>query len=125
MFGFLIIILELGWSSEGCSAQERSALLQLKHNFFNDPYSLQDWLDEGDNENYSDCCQWKRVECNTSTGRVIALDLYHARNRELGEGYLNASLFTPFKQLELLNLSDNNIAGSVENEGFSLIKFSR
>lgn len=35
----------------------------------------------------------------------------------MGEGYLNASLFTPFQQLESLILSNNSIAGCVENEG--------
>ncbi|KAK9195159.1 hypothetical protein WN943_003278 [Citrus x changshan-huyou] len=31
-------------------------------------------------------------------------------------GYLNASLFTSFQQLELLDLSSNRIAGCIENE---------
>ncbi|XP_031247607.1 receptor-like protein 9b [Pistacia vera] len=36
----------------------------------------------------------------------------------LGEWYLNASLFSPFQQLQSLNLRGNNIAGCIENEGF-------
>ncbi|GAY53466.1 hypothetical protein CUMW_149440, partial [Citrus unshiu] len=73
----------------------------------------------GDNrtngEGATDCCQWERVECSNTTGRVIALDLSGTYSGEYW--YLNASLFTPFQQLESLDLSWNNIAGCVENEG--------
>ncbi|KAH9779232.1 Receptor-like protein 1 [Citrus sinensis] len=102
-----------GWWSEGCLEQERSALLQLRH-FFNDDKHLHYWVDD---ENYSDCCQWEGVECNNTNGRVIKLDLRDTRNRESAKWHLNASLFTPFQQLESLDLSWNNIAGCVENEG--------
>ncbi|TXG48068.1 hypothetical protein EZV62_027362 [Acer yangbiense] len=99
----------------GCWDEERVALLQLKH-FFNEPNSLQDWV-EGDQHNNSDCCQWGAVSCNESTGRVIRLDLQNKRAGELREGYLNASLFSPFQQLQYLDLSNNSIAGFVENKG--------
>ncbi|XP_052288105.1 receptor-like protein 15 isoform X6 [Citrus sinensis] len=108
-----ILLLVKWWWSEGCLEQERSALLQLKH-FFNDDHRLQNWVDD---ENYSDCCQWERVECNNTTGRVIKLDLTQTRKWESAEWYMNASLFTPFQQLESLDLIGNNIAGCVENEG--------
>lgn len=84
-----ILLLVKWWWSEGCLEQERSALLQLKH-FFNDDHRLQNWVDD---ENYSDCCQWERVECNTTTGGVIALHLYRTRSRELADMCLNASFF--------------------------------
>ncbi|GAY53480.1 hypothetical protein CUMW_149470, partial [Citrus unshiu] len=101
-----------GWS-EGCLDHERFALLRLKH-FFNDPLnSLYDWVD---GEGATDCCQWERVECSNTTGRVIALDLIDTYWGE-HSWYLNASLFTPFQQLESLDLYGNNIAGFVENEG--------
>ncbi|GAY53479.1 hypothetical protein CUMW_149470, partial [Citrus unshiu] len=74
----------------------------------------------GDNrtngEGATDCCQWERVECSNTTGRVIALDLIDTYWGE-HSWYLNASLFTPFQQLESLDLYGNNIAGFVENEG--------
>ncbi|KAH9659739.1 Receptor-like protein 1 [Citrus sinensis] len=114
---FILLVVK-GWWIEGCLEQERSALLQLKH-FFNDDQRLQNWVDAADDENYSDCCQWERVECNKTTGRVIKLDLGDIKNRKnrKSERHLNASLFTPFQQLESLDLSWNNIAGCVENEG--------
>ncbi|XP_044464359.1 receptor-like protein 15 [Mangifera indica] len=100
---------------KGCLKQEKSALLQLKH-FFNNPYSIQDWV-EGDKDS-SDCCQWKGIECNNTTGRVTSLYLDYARNQEFEEWNLNVSLFSPFQELEILYLSDNLIVGCVDNEGF-------
>lgn len=75
------MILELGWWSEGCLERERYALLKLKHGFFNNRKHLQDWVD--DENSYSDCSQWARVECNTTTGRVISVDL--DGTRKLGD----------------------------------------
>ncbi|KAH9753817.1 Receptor-like protein 13 [Citrus sinensis] len=110
MFIMLLIIFKSGWS-EGCLDHERFALLRLKH-FFDDSY-LYDWADD---EGATDCCQWENVECSNTTGRVIALDLFDTHGGE-HSWYLNASLFTPFQQLESLDLTYNNIAGCVENEG--------
>ncbi|KAH9753738.1 Receptor-like protein 13 [Citrus sinensis] len=113
MFIMLLIIFKSGWS-EGCLDHERFALLRLKH-FFNDPLHnyLHDWID---GEGATDCCQWETVECSNTTSRVIALDLSYRYGGEYS-WYLNASLFTPFQQLESLDLTRNNIAGCVENEG--------
>ncbi|XP_044495785.1 receptor-like protein 13 [Mangifera indica] len=104
-----------GWMIEGCLDEERSALLQLKH-FFNDPYSLLDWV-EGD-RNLSYCCQWTRIQCNNMTDRVTSISLSDARKYESGEWNLNVSLFSPFQELETLYLGGNLIADCVENEGF-------
>ncbi|KAK9182985.1 hypothetical protein WN944_026133 [Citrus x changshan-huyou] len=115
VFFLLTIILEGCWGTEGCLEQERSALLRLKHDFFNDPFNLENWVDD---ENHSDCCKWEGVECNTSTGRVKALYLSSKRQFLYSTaGQLNASLLTPFQQLETLHLDSNNIAGFVENGG--------
>ncbi|KAJ4724691.1 Receptor like protein [Melia azedarach] len=99
--------------SDGCWEHERLALLQLKL-FFNDAKSLTNWV-EGD-EN-SDCCQWNSVECNNNTHRVIKLDLIATRSWLSESWYLNASLFSPFEELEYLDLSFNSIVGCTEKEG--------
>uniref|UniRef100_A0A1S8AD65 Receptor like protein n=1 Tax=Citrus limon TaxID=2708 RepID=A0A1S8AD65_CITLI len=114
MFIMLLIIFKSGWS-EGCLDHERFALLRLKH-FFTGPCNyLYDWVD---GEGATDCCQWERVECSNTTGRVITLDLFDTYGGE-HNWYLNASLFTPFQQLESLDLTYNKITGCVENEGAS------
>ncbi|KAH9753640.1 Receptor-like protein 13 [Citrus sinensis] len=112
MFVMLLIIFKSGWS-EGCLDHERFALLRLKHLFDDTGSYPYDWVD---GEGAIDCCQWERVECSNTTGRVIALDLFEMYSGEYS-WYLNASLFTPFQQLESLDLTDNKIAGCVENEG--------
>jgi hypothetical protein len=47
---------------------------------------------------------WERIWCSSSTGRVTELYLLSARNEELGDWYLNASLLLPFQELKALNL---------------------
>uniref|UniRef100_A0A6N2KGZ9 Uncharacterized protein n=1 Tax=Salix viminalis TaxID=40686 RepID=A0A6N2KGZ9_SALVM len=101
------------WLSLGCFEEERVALLNLKDSLnYPNGTSLPSWR-KGD----ARCCDWQSITCNSSTGRVIELDLWDVRNGELGDWYLNASLFLPFQELNSLNLMDNQIAGWVENKG--------
>ncbi|XP_031261555.1 receptor-like protein 1 [Pistacia vera] len=72
----------------------------------------------------SNCCDWEKIECSSSTGRVSSLFLFNTRNQELGEWYLNFFLFSPFQDLERLELSYNLIASFVENEGFSILSLN-
>ena len=111
---FLMAVSLQGWLPLGCLEEERTALLQLKGAlYYPNGTSLPSWR-KGD----AHCCSWERVECSSSsTGRVTMIDLGSVRNQELGDWYLNASLFLPFQQLNTLNLSDNRIAGLVEKKG--------
>jgi hypothetical protein len=120
MLMVLVMMVSLqGWLPLGCLEEERIALLHLK-DALNHPNgtSLPSWR-KGD----ADCCSWEFIECNSSssssssTGRVTMLNLGSVRNQELGDWYLNASLFLPFQQLNTLSLSDNRIAGLVEKKG--------
>ncbi|WMV40944.1 hypothetical protein MTR67_034329 [Solanum verrucosum] len=74
-----------------------------------------DWA--GYNANgFINYCFWKEVKCSLATGRVIELDLA----ARFGSGHdwrFNASLFLPFKSLQLLFLSYRNIIGWTKNEG--------
>ncbi|XP_022722226.1 probable leucine-rich repeat receptor-like protein kinase At1g35710 [Durio zibethinus] len=108
----LLLLLEgcRWYGTDACWENERIALLQLKP-FFNPYNDLNSWVDEIKG---SDCCQWDRVECNTSSSsskRVIALSLDYTRWSNNERWYLNASLFLPFKELKHLSLPGNNIAG--------------
>ncbi|KAB5514267.1 hypothetical protein DKX38_028173 [Salix brachista] len=101
------------WLPRGCVEEERIALLQLKDSLnYPNGTSLPSWR-KGD----ARCCDWDRVECSSSTGQVTGLYLGGTRNGELGDWYLNASLFLPFQELITLYLWDNQIAGWVENKG--------
>ncbi|KAK6236114.1 hypothetical protein SCA6_011451 [Theobroma cacao] len=140
MFLVALILLE-GWC-DGCWEQEKIALLQLKP-FFHNIKGLHNWA-EG-NESISDCCEWERVECNPTTGRVTRLflnltttltssdlaydeyysdggyDIYifeYGGSTERDYWYLDTSLFLPFEELKSLHLSGNSIAGCVHNGGF-------
>ncbi|KAL4272146.1 hypothetical protein GQ457_13G028960 [Hibiscus cannabinus] len=98
--------------ADACFEHERNALLQLKP-FFNHYNDLYSW----DEMKGSDCCEWVRIECNTTTRRLIGLSLNYTTYSDKG-WYLNASLFLPFVELKSLYLSGNAIAGCIENEGF-------
>jgi len=102
-----------GWVPLGCSEEERIALLHLKDSLnYPNGTSLPSWRKAD-----AHCCFWESIRCNSSTGRVTALLLWSVRNQELGDWYLNASLFLPFQQLNTLYLWNNSIAGLVENKG--------
>ncbi|KAJ6932481.1 LRR receptor-like serine/threonine-protein kinase [Populus alba x Populus x berolinensis] len=102
-----------GWLPLGCLDEERTALLQLKDSLnYPNGTSLPSWM-EAD----AHCCSWERIECNSSTGRVTLLGLGSTRNEEMGDWYLNTSLFLPFQKLNTLSLWGNRIAGWVEKKG--------
>jgi len=95
----------------GCLEEERIGLLEIQSLI--DPYGfyLRDWMDS------SNCCEWRRIECDNTTRRVIQLSLRGRRDWGLGDWVLNASLFQPFKELQSLELGKNGIVGCLENEG--------
>jgi hypothetical protein len=96
----------------GCLEEERIGLLEIQSLI--DPYGLylRDWVD-----NNSNCCEWREIECGPTTRRVIQLSLGGARDYNLGDWVLNASLFLPFKELQSLDLRWNALVGCLENEG--------
>ncbi|KAL1061185.1 hypothetical protein V6Z11_1Z037500 [Gossypium hirsutum] len=125
----LLVLERCSWcTTDACLEHERIALLHLKP-FFNYRNQLQSWVEVKG----SDCCKWERVECNTTTRRLIQLSLnstkwednmeYVMDNRNLNAWYLNASMFLPFEELkrlycrecnlEILNLSENYLNDSI------------
>jgi len=114
VFTVLVITVSLqGWLPLGCLEEERIALLHLKDSLnYPNGTSLPSWMKAD-----AHCCEWESIRCNRSTGRVTLLLLDSVRNEELGDWYLNASLFLPFHQLNALYLGNNRIAGWVEKKG--------
>nr|GMC75249.1 LRR receptor-like serine/threonine-protein kinase GSO1 [Ipomoea batatas] len=100
----------------GCLEEERIALLHVKTNIMNNTHgdSLDSWVED----KMSDCCKWSRVICSNIKRRVIELNLDSVRDESVGNWYINATVFLPFKHLNNLYLLGNNIAGVVENGGF-------
>ncbi|KAL0012851.1 hypothetical protein SO802_007959 [Lithocarpus litseifolius] len=96
---------------------------------------LPSWVDEPESE----CCEWKRITCSSTTGHVSHLFLHNIRNLNTDHYHdshyyyhkdvvwvLNAPLFETFMELKNLNLSLNWIGGWVENEGSeSLLRLNK
>ncbi|XP_061980426.1 cuscuta receptor 1-like isoform X2 [Populus nigra] len=111
----LTLVGEWSCSCYGCLEEERIGLLEIKA--LMDPHGiyLRDWVDS------SNCCEWRRIECDNTTRRVIQLSLGGARDFSLGDWVLNASLFQPFKELQSLDLGGTGLVGCLENEGFEVL----
>lgn len=118
IFKTAIFVGSIWWSCfhwcHGCREEERIHLLQIKDSI---NYPQRSFLDSywiGKN-----CCQWKRIKCNPSSSRVVFLHLAFLRDQRLRLWYPNASLFTPFKELEHLSFYGNQIGGWVMPQGKS------
>lgn len=123
----ITVFLILG-SQAICIEDERKALLEIKASLI-DSYDygadvvLPTWVD------YGECCDWERVKCNATSGRVTTLSLQNLEaNLNVGimvesEDYmkklwpLNVSLFLHFEELRSLNLSWNYLDDQILNTG--------
>ena len=103
-----------------CIEEEGTSLLELKAFIKSHTNSTEDILPTWVYETKSECCSWELVTCSTTTGHVINLTLskiYDYSGEGEGTWFLNMSLLQPFKELRILDLSDNGIAGWLGNEG--------
>ncbi|KAK1603711.1 hypothetical protein QYE76_027384 [Lolium multiflorum] len=83
-----------------CRPQERDALLAIKQGIA-EKEDLWSWQQES-----QDCCQWKRITCNSVTGHVMELDL----SGSYLQGQISPSLLS-LKHLEYLNLRSTFLCG--------------
>jgi hypothetical protein len=130
----LLVFLQFHGHTAACLQEERIALLELKafleSNIIHadDHHLLPSWIDDAK----SDCCDWERVTCNSTTAHVIKLSLYNLNQdpdyyeypkyyayeyKDKKHWLLNMSLLVPLKELTTLNLSGNAIGGCLPNEG--------
>ncbi|RWR73563.1 putative LRR receptor-like serine/threonine-protein kinase [Cinnamomum micranthum f. kanehirae] len=102
------------YRSHGCLEKERTHLLQIVDSIHYPHGSslFEDWIGK-------DCCNWFGIECNSSSSRVISIDLSVITDERVGLWYPNASLFAAFKELEKLDLRGNHIGGWVAPQAFS------
>ncbi|XP_058106538.1 uncharacterized protein LOC131249794 [Magnolia sinica] len=115
-----VLFLSIAYCSywcEGCLDGERRVLLQIKDSI-NHPNgkALPDWVGE-------DCCKWKRVVCDESTSHVKELYLSRRRNESQGIWYPNVTLFSEFKQLQIIELQWNQLSGPDVIKAFCGLKF--
>ncbi|KAJ6918046.1 hypothetical protein NC651_012306 [Populus alba x Populus x berolinensis] len=106
--------------SHCCLDEERISLLEIKAWFYHagaaGSYQLEGW----DKEHFN-FCNWLRVVCDNTTNRVIELYLSYVNFDAVEDLDLNASLFLPFKELEILDLSGNQLVGGLKNQGFQVL----
>ncbi|XP_074576076.1 receptor-like protein 54 [Curcuma longa] len=86
-------------AADVCVSEDSSALLQLKDGF-SDASKLASWRPG------SDCCSWEGVSCDSSTGRVVSLNLSSFSL----SGKLDPALFN-LTHLTSLNLAHNLFDG--------------
>ena len=139
----LIVLVHLH-GHRGCFEEERMGLLEIKEEFARSTpnatirghlppsparfYILPSWVDDYKSE----CCEWERVTCNSTTGHVTHLSLHNIWEFDIEGPYdyffytfdfkdmawlLNVSLFESFKELRSLDLSFNAIGGWIEHKG--------
>ncbi|KAJ9567656.1 hypothetical protein OSB04_003622 [Centaurea solstitialis] len=120
----MILIMMVCRIEGGCIEEERKALLKVKaslihsYGFTVDP--LASWVDDGSIG--GECCDWERVNCNTTTTHVTILSLSNIVPK-MSNGWckrnwlLNVSVFVHFKELLSLDLSSNCLDDGIVNTG--------
>jgi len=132
-----MLLMALAFVNERCHCcldEERTSLLEIKA-WFNHARAAgsYDPLERWDKEHFN-CCNWDWVVCDNTTNRVIELRLSYVNSDYLNafedldlnaveDLDLNASLFLPFKELEILDLSFNQLVGGLKNQGSMLSIF--
>ena len=116
----LIVLVHLH-GHRGCFEEERMGLLEIKEEFVRSTtnvtirdHLLPSWVDD----HKSECCEWERVTCNSTTGHVTQLSLHNIWEFDTEEAYvyslysfnfkdmvwfLNVSLFESFKEIRSLD----------------------
>ncbi|XP_073225959.1 receptor-like protein 14 [Cicer arietinum] len=116
---YFVAILMQNQGCKGCLEKERIGLLEIKDYILSqkgDPYNeLDSWVDD----RASNCCTWNKIKCsNISSGHITDLSLKMLLDFWSSNTMLNVSLFHPFEELRLLDLSYNLFRGWIGNEGF-------
>ncbi|KAH1031114.1 hypothetical protein J1N35_043288 [Gossypium stocksii] len=117
-FCWCFILVLLWFQSQGCSEEEREALLQIKDSMSSyESSAFSNWY-------VAECCDWEGVECDPSHTRIHKIFFPHLRSDS--EPWLpNATLFAQFKDLQELELPGNYIGGFISIHAFRKLKHLR
>ncbi|XP_029125589.1 receptor-like protein EIX1 [Cajanus cajan] len=116
LFAILICFLHTQQSIHGfnspshvkCNEKERPALLNFKHGLIDGSGMLSTWRED---DNNSDCCKWKGIECNNETGHVHVLHLPGSQTHYL-RGAINIISLFDLQNIQHLDLSFNDFRGT-------------
>ncbi|VAH25218.1 receptor-like protein 15 [Triticum aestivum] len=104
-------------SSSGCFMEERAALMEISSWFTSAKSVVPSSWGHGD-----DCCSWEGITCDNSTHRILRLDLFRLyqsiptygsdgsmsiESTEVACWNLNLTIFSSFRELQLLDFSGN------------------
>ncbi|CAH2067203.1 unnamed protein product [Thlaspi arvense] len=118
---WVILLLGQLHGYKSCIRKERKALLELKQYLtsisLTEEWALDYLFPNWTNDTKSDCCRWKGIKCNRTSGRVteIAFDGLFVKESSL----LDLSLLHPFEEVRSLNLSMPELSGLFDDvEGY-------
>ncbi|XP_020890605.1 LRR receptor-like serine/threonine-protein kinase GSO2 [Arabidopsis lyrata subsp. lyrata] len=120
---WMMILLAQLHGYKSCIQKERTALLELKKYLISTSregafdHVLTTWT----NDRNINCCHWKEIKCNLTSGRVTRIAFGNLYLKE--STLLNLSLLHPFEEVQSLNLSGSNINGLFDDvEGVCELK---
>ncbi|XP_071681979.1 uncharacterized protein [Lolium perenne] len=117
LFLALCVLHSMFQSSSGCFVDERVALMDISSWFMSSKSEVPSSWGHGD-----DCCLWEGITCDNSTRRILRLDLsfmYQSIRTDGSDGSvsiqamevpcwnLNLTIFSSFRELQLLDFSGN------------------
>ncbi|XP_047068636.1 receptor-like protein 45 [Lolium rigidum] len=120
-WGCLFLVLCIVYSrfptSSGCIMEERAALMDISSWIMSTKSEVPSSWEHGD-----DCCSWERIMCDNSTRRILHLDLSQIYQPNAAYGSdgstsvevdapcwnLNMTIFSSFRELQLLDFSGNH-----------------
>ncbi|CAL9088589.1 unnamed protein product [Musa textilis] len=107
----LLFVLATTASAKACMEVERDALLAFRASIVDPSHRLSSW------RRRVDCCRWKGVVCDNTTGRVVELNLENSAdmtfdsNQAALRGEISPSLLS-LTHLDRLDLNHNDFGGS-------------
>ncbi|RZR96056.1 hypothetical protein BHM03_00024996 [Ensete ventricosum] len=107
----LLFVVATPASAKGCIEVERDALLAFRARIVDPSHRLSSW------RRRVDCCRWKGVVCDNSTGRVVELNLENSADSTFDSiqaalgGEITPALLS-LTHLDRLDLNHNDFGGS-------------